>query len=91
MISAIAETNRSLLKDLFGTLKGLDEYLRFAFVTGVSKFSQVSLFSGFNNPEDITISPDYATLLGYTEEEIVFCFQDYLKKISEELFRYFLR
>lgn len=79
-----ANANRSLLKDVFGTLKGLDECLRFVFVTGVSKFSQVSLFSGFNNLEDITTSPDYATLLGYTEDEIIFYFQDHLKKISQE-------
>ena len=78
----IAEANRALLKDVFGVLKGLDRYLRFVFVTGVSKFSQVSLFSGFNNLRDITMAPDYATLLGYTEEEVVFHFQDHLKKIS---------
>jgi len=77
-----AEANRDLLKDFFGTLKGLDSYLRFVFVTGVSKFSQVSLFSGFNNLEDLTMSPDYATLLGYTEKEIPQFFGDRIKKIA---------
>lgn len=78
------EDNRSLLKDLFGTLKGLDDHLRFVFVTGVGKFSQVSLFSGFNNLKDITISPEYATLLGYTEEEIALSFKERLEKILKE-------
>ena len=53
----IAEQNRDLLKAFFGTLKSLDRYLKFTFVTSVSKFSQVSLFSGPNNLTDITMDP----------------------------------
>ena len=66
----LAEKNRDLLKGFFGTLKGLDKYLKFTFVTGVSKFSQVSLFSGPNNLKDITMDPRYATMMGYTEKEL---------------------
>ena len=80
----VAKKNKDLLRDLFGTLKGLDEYLRFVFVTGVSKFSKVSLFSGFNNLKDITIAPDYATLVGYTEEEIQTYFRNHIKHIAKE-------
>jgi len=80
----VAEANRDVLKDVFGILKGLDSYLKFVFITGVSKFSQVSLFSGFNNLKDITIHPNYATLLGYTEEEIRQLFDDRIQKISQE-------
>ena len=77
----VAEDNKELLKDFFGTLKGLDSCLRLVFVTGVSKFSQLSLFSGFNNLKDITIHPEYATLLGYTEKEIHQFFGDYLTNV----------
>ena len=61
----IAEQNRDLLKNFFGTLKSLDDYLKFTFVTGVSKFSQVSLFSGPNNLKDITMDPRYAGMMDY--------------------------
>ncbi len=81
----IAEENRTILKEFYETLKGLSEYLRFVFVTGVTKFSQVSLFSGFNNLNDITISPRYATLLGYTESDLRKFMQDRIKKTAEEL------
>ena len=77
----IVDSNRDLLRNFFGTLKGLDDHLKFVFVTGVTKFSQVSLFSGFNNLNDITLSPDYATLLGYTESEIHHFFQDRVQKL----------
>ncbi len=80
----IAEKNRIILREFYETLKGLDEYLRFVFVTGVSKFSQVSLFSGFNNVKDITIHPSYATLLGYTELDLQRFMQDRIKKITNE-------
>ncbi|MBI3211717.1 MAG: ATP-binding protein [Simkania negevensis] len=80
----VAEANRELLKSFFATLKGLDEHLRFVFITGVSKFSQVSLFSGFNNLKDITIHPDYASMLGYTEREISQFFSSHIQKIVEE-------
>ena len=77
----IAEENRDLLKAFFGTLKSLDRYLKFTFVTGVSKFSQVSLFSGPNNLTDITMDPQYAGMMGYTEAEVRETFQDYLEDI----------
>ena len=80
----VAKQNRSLLKDFFGTLKGLDNYLRFVFVTGVSKFSQVSLFSGFNNLNDITINPKYSTLVGYTEAEISLYFKEHIEQVAQK-------
>ena len=75
----LAEKNRDLLKGFFGTLKGLDEYLKFTFVTGVSKFSQVSLFSGPNNLKDITMDPRYAGMMGYTEEELKETFSKHIQ------------
>lgn len=79
----VAEQNRDLMKDFFGTLKSLDRYLKFTFVTGVSKFSQVSLFSGPNNLTDITMDPKYAGMMGYTEEELKRCFTEHIKSISK--------
>jgi len=79
----IAEKNRDILKDFFGALKGLDKHLKFTFVTGVSKFSQVSLFSGPNNLKDITMDPRYAAMMGYTEEEIKEIFSEHIQSVVE--------
>ncbi len=80
----VAEKNRSLLKSFFETLKSLDRYLKFTFITGVSKFSQVSLFSGYNNLKDITMDPRYAGMMGYTEEEVKYSFREYIPFIAKE-------
>jgi len=68
--SPIALEMREALKDLYSVLKDMDEHLKFVFITGVSKFSKVSLFSGLNNLEDITIHPRYSALCGYTDEDV---------------------
>ena len=80
----LAEQNRDLMKDFFGTLKSLDRYLKFTFVTGVSKFSQVSLFSGPNNLTDITMDPRYAGMMGYTGEEIKQSFSKHIQAIVKK-------
>lgn len=79
----IAQSNRDLLRDFFGTLKGLDAYIKFTFITGVSKFSQVSLFSGPNYLTDITMDPAYAAMMGYTEDEVKSSFAPYIQKIAQ--------
>lgn len=61
---------RETLKSLFSVLKSSDEYIHFAFVTGVSRFSQTSLFSGANNLDDISLMDEYSSICGITEEEI---------------------
>ena len=65
-----ARANRDFLRGLYGVVKDCDAHVRFVFVTGVSKFSKVSLFSGLNNLADITLDPDYGTVCGYTEEDL---------------------
>jgi hypothetical protein len=80
----VAEENRNTLKAFFETLKSLDDYLKFTFITGVSKFSQVSLFSGPNNLTDITMDPEYAGMMGYTEEELRYSFGEYINTIAKE-------
>ncbi len=66
----IAQAIRSKLKTLYGVLKGVDVHLRFVLLTGVTKFSKVSLFSGLNNLKDITLTPAWSALCGYTEHEL---------------------
>ncbi|MBF5059355.1 ATP-binding protein [Candidatus Neptunochlamydia vexilliferae] len=80
----VAKKNRELLKSFFSALKSLDRYLEFAFITGVSKFSHVSLFSGLNNLNDITMNPEYAGIMGYTEDELRNAFQDHIQEIINE-------
>ena len=79
-----SEKNRGLLKDFFSTLKSLDRYLELTFITGISKFSHVSLFSGLNNLNDITMDPKYAAIMGYTEEEVKRCFSEHVQAIVSE-------
>ncbi len=66
----IAESIRDEMRRFYSILKDSDPYLKFVLLTGVSKFSKISLFSGLNNLKDISLNPDYATLCGYTEPEI---------------------
>ena len=86
----IALPLREELKNLYSVLKDADPYLKFCFITGVSKFSKVSLFSGLNNLEDLTLHPEYATICGYTEEELTFVFSDRLKNFDlQEIRRWY--
>jgi len=75
----MAKIARDELKSFYSVIKGADEYLRFAFLTGVSKFSKVSLFSGLNNLNDITLDENYATICGYTQEDVETSFEEHLK------------
>ena len=66
----IAKANRDFLRGFYGTIKDYDAHIKFSFLTGVSKFPKVSLFSGLNNLEDITLVPEFSTLCGYTDDDI---------------------
>ena len=66
----IARANRDFLRGLYATIKDSDAHIKFAFLTGVSKFSKVSLFSGLNNLIDITLEPRYSALCGYTDADL---------------------
>ena len=69
-VPEIARDNRDFLRGLYSTIKSNDAHIKFTFLTGVSKFSKVSLFSGLNNLTDITIDPQYSAICGYTEEDL---------------------
>jgi hypothetical protein len=75
ILDRIEDTERALdirekLKDLYSVIKDSDQFIKFAMLTGVSKFSKVSLFSGLNNLRDISISQEYSAICGYTEADV---------------------
>ena len=82
-----AKVARGVLRDFYGSIKELDPYLRFVFITGVSKFSRMNLFSGLNNLEDITVKSEYATITGYTQDDLEMCFGERLDGVDLELVR----
>ncbi|WP_069472553.1 ATP-binding protein [Candidatus Marithrix sp. Canyon 246] len=80
-----ATKNREIMRDFFGILKSSDPFLRFVFLTGVSKFSRVSIFSELNNVRDITFSRQFATLCGYTQTELETNFESYIQNLGTVL------
>lgn len=81
---ALATEIREELKNFYSVLKDCDQYLKMVFITGVSKFSKVSLFSGLNNLEDLTINPTFSALCGYTQEELERDFAEELQTEDKE-------
>lgn len=79
----LLEAYRSILKAFYGVLKSADRYLRFAFLTGVTKFAQVSVFSDLNQLQDISMWYDYATVCGITKDELTVSFQPELETLSK--------
>ena len=75
---------RQLMRTLYAPLKDCDPYLRFVFITGISKFSQLSIFSEINNLKVISMMPEYATLCGFTQQEIETNFQEGIKRLAEK-------
>ncbi len=78
----LSKAIRNRLKNIYSIIKESDQYLKFVFLTGVSKFSKVSLFSGLNNLEDISLNPNYATICGYRHEDIKEHFKEWLDDID---------
>ena len=77
--------NRELLKTFFSIFKSTDDHLRFVMLTGITKFSQVSMFSGFNQPDDISLVSRFDTLLGITEEELHTVFAEGISELADSL------
>ena len=78
------QLNRDTLKEIYSTFKKADEHLRFVLLTGVTKFSQVSVFSGFNQPEDISMDSGFDALCGITQEELVAYFDGEIEAMAEK-------
>ena len=79
-----ARRNRDILKKFFEILKPSDPYLKLVFLTGVSRFSKVSIFSGLNQLQDITLNEEFSTICGYTQSELESVFEDRLKNFDKE-------
>ncbi|MFN8578008.1 MAG: AAA family ATPase [Candidatus Sericytochromatia bacterium] len=79
------EQMKSIIKDFYLVLKESDKYIKFVFLTGVSKFSKISVFSGLNNLRDITLEEKFSTMLGYTQEELLSYFNEHITETSNKL------
>ena len=79
----LEDWNRSVLKAFYSVFKGADADLQFVLLTGVTKFSQVSVFSGFNQPSDISMAPKYETLCGITQQEMEHYFAEPIREMAE--------
>ena len=86
-VPEVARANRDFLRGLYAVIKDCDAHVRFTFITGVSKFSKVSLFSGLNNLTDITLEPSYSALCGYTETDLDTVFAPELPGLNREQIR----
>ena len=80
----IARANRDFLRGLYAVIKDSDAHVRFTFITGVSKFSKVSLFSGLNNLTDITLEPEYSAICGYSDADLDAVFAPELPGLDRE-------
>jgi hypothetical protein len=83
-----AKAMRDGLRNLYSVIKGQDAHIKFAFLTGVSKFSKVSIFSGLNNLKDITVDRRYSALCGYTEADLDSVFAAELEGLEREQIRH---
>ena len=86
-VPEVARANRDFLRGLYATIKDCDAHIAFSFLTGVSKFSKVSLFSGLNNLIDITLDPHYSAICGYTEADLDAVFAEELPGLDREEIR----
>ncbi|MDE7347190.1 MAG: ATP-binding protein [Muribaculaceae bacterium] len=80
----LLEKNLKMLKSFFGNLKSMDEYIRFAFITGVARFAKVSIFSDLNNLKDISMDNTFADICGWTENELLDNFRPGIEALSKE-------
>ena len=83
----VARANRDYLRGLYSTIKSADAHVRFTFLTGVSRFSKVSVFSGLDNLVDLTLDPRYAAVCGYTEGDLDRVFAPELAGLDRERIR----
>jgi hypothetical protein len=83
----VQERQREVLKQFYGVLKNLDGCIKFAFLTGVTKFSKVSVFSGLNNLFDISMDNRYVRICGITDEELDTVFVPYIRRLATAMGR----
>ncbi|MCF2581955.1 ATP-binding protein [Bacteroides caecigallinarum] len=81
--ASLEDSHRNILKAFYSVFKVADSHLQFVLLTGVTKFSQVSIFSGFNQPDDISMDTRYETLCGVTQEELQFYFTEPISDMAK--------
>ena len=81
---ALNEEFRSTLKSFYSVLKTCDQYIRFSFLTGVTKFSKISIFSDLNNLQDISLHESYSSICGITEKELHLTFKPEIEVLAEK-------
>ena len=86
-VPEVARANRDFLRGLYATIKDSDAHIKFTFLTGVSKFSKVSLFSGLNNLKDITLDARYSAICGYTDADLDTVFAPELPGLDRDQIR----
>ena len=86
-VPEVARANRDYLRGLYGVIKDSDAHVRFTFLTGITKFSKVNLFSQLNNLTDITLDPVYSSICGYTEGDLDTVFAEELAGLDRERVR----
>ncbi|MDK2793088.1 MAG: hypothetical protein PWQ25_1951 [Deferribacteres bacterium] len=80
-----AKIARDILKNFYSVIKDNDRYIRLVFITGVTKFSKLTLFSGLNNLEDITLNKEFAEICGYAHDDLLTVFADRVKDVNLEM------
>ncbi len=80
----VQEQNRTILQSLYSVMKKADQYIRFAFLTGVTRYGKLGIFSAANNPKDISNNNKYNTICGISEEELHSYFDDEVQAFAEE-------
>jgi len=80
----MAEKNREFLRGIYSVIKANDRYIKFNFVTGITKFAKASMFSGNNQLLDISLFPKFGDVCGYTHEDVKNSFKDYLNGVDLE-------
>ncbi|ABR30386.1 ATP-binding protein [Thermosipho melanesiensis] len=80
-----AERYREILRDFYVTIKSKDEYIKFVFMTGITKFTKTGVFSALNNLNDISLNKKYSQMLGYTQEELEYYFKEHIEETAREI------
>ena len=83
--TSLEEIHRNVLKGFYSVFKLADKDLQFVLLTGVTKFSQVSVFSGFNQPDDISLNRRYESLCGITKDELLTVFDSSIRELADDL------
>ncbi len=77
------EVRRETLQEFYQPLKANEQYIKFCFITGITKFSQLSIFSTINNIKNVTLIPRFSTICGFTEDEVLSVFAEDLRQMAE--------